>query len=399
MAENREDDAVDTESNQDELENSAEETTGEDGRATDSNPPDEEEAEVEDSALESSAEDDAPEISERAPKTPPKGSAKSGVKESDGPSAGQRLAATMAAKSARKAAKRGKEAVATEAVAEARAEELAEWMKTRGKGVWVVLAAALAAVAAVLGWTIWRNASIEKAGRALSDAVKVASAPIDADGSDDTAIETFPSAQARAEKTLALFRRVTEQHEGTDAARWARLGEATSLLALGRKEDAKRAFETAQREAGDIHAIAARAIEGIAFVDEAGARWPEATRQYEALARLHNGAYKNLAEYHLGRIYLAQGDTERAKTTLKALLDRMAAANTESHHESAPYAQLQAELRLSQIDPSLVPRSINTPIGSPSDMQFQAPGGGGDISQEELQRLIEQIQKKQQGGR
>src|SRR5690606_20599967 len=90
------------------------------------------------------------------------------------------------------------------------------------------------------------------------------------------------------------------------------------------------------------------------------------------------GADKDLSEYHAARLKLAQGDREGAKALLKPLYDRLS-----QRADGAPsrYLKGEVEARLAEIDSTLVERA----------------SGGGDgqqFSQEELQRLIEQLRQK-----
>src|SRR6185436_6325543 len=100
---------------------------------------------------------------------------------------------------------------------------------------------------------------------------------------------------------------------------------------------------------------------------ESSGKLDEALKQLEQLKKYDDGAYKDLAEYHLARFKLASGDRDAAKTLLKGVYDRLG-----SPAEGAPKSRFlkgEVEVRLAELDSSLVP----------------AGGGAQEFSQEEIQ--------------
>src|SRR5690606_26959012 len=197
----------------------------------------------------SDASDDAPSAVAGAAGASPKTGKPKGAKarSKDGMTAGARLAAAKAAKAARKAAKRGKEKKEQDPVAQMRESELAK--KAQEAGSWaaenrsIVLAAAVLLVVAVgawIGWTQYSQSQAQAAGALLRDAIEIAQAEIVPEAEGDDAAEsdapTFPTEQARAEAALEAYRRVLTEYGGSDAAVWARLGEADALATLDRHE-------------------------------------------------------------------------------------------------------------------------------------------------------------------
>lgn len=327
-----------------------------------------------------------------------------------GLTAGQKLAAQMAAKAAQKAAKRGK-APAAEEQAVKKATDIAHEIGKHAK--WLYAAAALAVLVG-LGFVLYSqfgHRSEEAAGRDLAKAVEIANAEIraadaEAPEGEPEGTVTFVTTQARAEQALREFQRVTSHHAGTVAASWARLGEAHALLELNRVSDARTAFEKARREGGEDPMIAARAIEGVGFTLEAENKQQEAVAKFQELSRVGNGAFRNLADYHLARMYIALHQDVRAKETLRALVDRLnsAAGPDGDLAPASPYVLDQAQIRLAELDPSAVPHTRRSPGGQPGgggggtimgpDGPIEIGGAEGAGQNEALQRLIEQLNKQ-----
>ena len=321
-------------------------------------------------------------------------------------SPGARLAAQRAAKAAAKAAKRGKTAAdEVEQQAEARAATMASWFEDNRKTVYGVLAAIAVLLGIYVAWSTFGHRSAEQSSAALGEALDVANARIRAadapeEPADALGRETFPTTTARAEKALSLFRKVTTDHAGTDAAVWARLGEARALLDLDKPGDARAAFEKALREGSGNASVTARAFEGIAFTFEAENQPQKAIEKFQALSRAGEGAFKDLADYHLARMYLRTGDENRAKDLLKELVQRLRAGDEGAPEDRSPYVLTQAEVRLAELDSSLVPRPTTGLNGG----SLIGPGGiqlGGDgpsnVTPEQIQEILRNLQKSRGG--
>lgn len=334
-------------------------------------------------------------------------SANKGTGGGTAPSPGARLAAQRAAKAAAKAAKRGKTpADEVEQKAEARAATMATWLEEHRTVAYGVLAAVALLIAAYVGWSMFGGRAAEAAAVDLSAALDVANAEIRSADSpapeDDLADrETFPTTTARAEKALELFRKVTSAHAGTDAAVWARLGEARALLDLGKPAEARAAYEKALREGSGNTAVAARAYEGIAFTFETENEPAKAIEKFQALSRAGEGAYKDLADYHLARMYLRTNEDTRAKDLLKELVQRLRTRDDTDPGDVSPYVLSQAELRLAELDSTLVPRPTQGLGGGsmfgPGGIQLGGEGGPSNVTPEQIQEILRNLQKNQGG--
>jgi tetratricopeptide (TPR) repeat protein len=264
------------------------------------------------------------------------------------------------------------------------ATDFSDFMQhNRGKLVGGVVAALVVALAVIFGRQLLSAGSAEQASE-LAKALELNNAGIDADDADgktDDGKPVFKSERERAEKALAAFDDAAKKGEGS-AASWAKLAGGASLVQLGRFEDADKRFEPLANDKDP--ALAARALEGAGIALEAAGKSDQAAKKYEQLAKLDGN--KDLGEYHLARLQLARGDLEGGKTMLKTLYDRL---STPAEGETpSRYLRSEVEVRLAEIDSSLVDKGSSLGGGA---------GGGGaqQFSEEQIQRMIEQLQRQQ----
>ncbi|MFO0710397.1 MAG: tetratricopeptide repeat protein [Sandaracinus sp.] len=349
-------------------------------------------------------------------------------------SAGARLAAAKAAKAVVKAAKKEErkaaaasaqpqpepepdansvEAQPEDPVAQLNESELGRaalragrWWENNQQMGWIAVGVAALAIVGFLGWQYHKDSTSAAAGTLLEDAVEIASARIVAadaeepseDEEDDAEPEqTFPSRSARDEAALEAYQAVISQYPDQPAAGVARLGAARALLALGRNDEALEMYQAAfDRNGGRSGTIAWQALEGVAFAQEAAGHADEARSTYERLGNLDNHAYEQVANYHLARLMLARGERDEARTALRELVDALRADTVEDSSEPRfPYLLSQAEVRLRELDPS----SATSPGAHllPGGPEAGDGIGADQIDPEQLQRLIQQFQERQQG--
>jgi hypothetical protein len=245
-------------------------------------------------------------------------------------------------------------------------------------GVVLVLVGVLAAIGVR---HFMRSGAAEQAQK-LTQALETANAAIDADDTDgktDEGKPVFKNEQERATKALAAFDQVAREGEGPTVT-WANLAGGAALVQLGKFEDAQKRYQSLYDANSKQPEVAAVALEGSGIALEGAGKLDEAQKRFEQLAKLEG--HKDLAEYHLARLKLQKGDVEGGKTLLKGLYDRLSAPA-----EGTPpsrYLRSEVEVRLAEIDSSLVDK---------------ASGGGGQqqFSEEQIQRMIEQLQRQQQG--
>jgi len=242
---------------------------------------------------------------------------------------GQRLAAQQAAKSARKAANRGRDAELVEEKALAQAAVAKDWLQDNLKPLGLLAGAVLLVAAVGIGWSTFARGQDAAGGAELAAVLE--------GGADD------PGALATA------YAAVAEAHSKTPAAAWARIGEGRALYAQGRWEPARVAYQAAL-DSSDEEAVRWAALEGIAYSLEAEKSYVQAIEQLEALRELDSDIAP-IAGYHQGRILVAEGKLEEAKTRFDGVLNELRQADA----PLLPFTQEQTEARLALIDPSLAP--------------------------------------------
>jgi tetratricopeptide (TPR) repeat protein len=262
----------------------------------------------------------------------------------------------------------------------------------RARILGVVAAFVGASALFILGQRFVFTGSAEQASK-LGSALELSEAqvdPSDTDGKNDDGEPVFKSRDERLAKSADAFAAVVKQDPKATSAGWASTAEASLKLQQGKFDEAQKLFDAAySSNKGSVPYLAARALEGSAIALEAAGKSDEAIKRFEELKAFDNGSQKDLAEYHLGRIKLAKGDRDGAKALLKPLYDRLS-DHSQANAPANRYLRGEVELRLSEIDSSLVDKGSSMGAG----------GGDQQFSEEQIQRLIEQLsrQKQQQGG-
>ncbi|MEQ8728891.1 MAG: tetratricopeptide repeat protein [Sandaracinaceae bacterium] len=360
------------------------------------------------------ADDDDADDEAAAASTGPRKARRRGKKgKKDRMSAGARLAAARAAKAARKAAKRGKEKQEEQAPLDAvkesdlgqKAAQAGEWAQQNQTIVYAIAAAVILGLGGYIGWHYHSKGQAEASATLLAEALEISTAELRGEDApppdEDDDAPTFSSAEARAEAALEAFEAVTTSHPDSAAAAWAYLGAGNALLELERYEDARQRFDRAIAVAGSDRTVLWRALEGKGFTHEAEEQWAEAAEVYQELSRVDDGSLDRVAQYHLGRMFLAQGEREQATETFRTLVEGLREASDDEEQQDFEFVLAQAEVRLAELDPSSAPARPALPSpgapgaggGAPG-----GPGGAGDLSQEQLQELIRRFQQQQQQG-
>lgn len=252
--------------------------------------------------------------------------------EKQGPlTAGQRLAATRAAKSARKAAERGRQAEMVEDRALAQAAVAKDWLSDNLKPLGLAAGGVLIVAAVGIGWSSFAAEKNSEAGSQLYQVV-------DSNIYDDAEL-------------AESYATVANDHPGTVAATWARIGEGRALYGEGKHAESREAYRSAL-ESTDNEVLQWVALEGIAYTLEAEKSYDEALAELDALRELSDQVAP-IASYHQGRILMAQGRNDEAKLKLQAVMSELRRPGG----ASLPFTRAQAEARLALLDPSLAPNA------------------------------------------
>jgi len=268
---------------------------------------------------------------------------------------------------------------------------------TSGAGKWLrknfaVLQWGIVAGLVVMGGVFFYMSRVEKKEGSISDALADAVAadrgrvmPEDKRSDDEKELDPtkiYKSAEERSDAALAAYNKVIDQHGGTGAALLAKLGQAGVLLEKKQWGPALEAYSAVSSStlAGADPDVKGRSLEGMAFAKEGKGDLDGALASFKELESIDAKGYKELGLYHQARILIAKGDKEKAKELLQAASKGLKG----SAGEQNPFQWLegQVEEALRKIDPSAAPP--RTQLG---------PKGGGALSPEELQRLIEQARQ------
>jgi len=300
--------------------------------------------------------------------------------------AGNRLAAKRAAKAARKAASRGT-SNPVENVAKS-VLDVNAWLDVHGRTIWLAVGGLVLVGAAVLVISSLRTKSDQEAGTLLHSAVTTSHGLIvapDETPPEDSIVPTFGSTKEREEKALTQFREVQKKFPNTRAGAFAALGEANALLTLGKYVEASAAFEKlrtalgAEGKSDDENAfLRFRVLEGAGYALEGQKKYAEAGKQFEALSKLHNGAYRTLGDYHQARMLVAEGKRDEAKKLLEALNKALADKPVDAAEPADRFESAEAASQ------TLLTELGGTPVDRPS-------GASSGISQQVLDSLRKQL--------
>lgn len=205
--------------------------------------------------------------------------------------------------------------------------------------VGVVLAAA-----AVGGFLAWRQNIDTKARTMLAEAMVVAESPVQppapapgaaADAPAVQAPGTYPTEQARLEAALPKLLAAADAYPGNDAARTARYLAASTLVELGRYDEAIAQYDRVIGASSGMEATTARLGKAEAQL-RAGQHDAAIATFKEAAEKPDSGLPTEALLLELARAYRVAGKTEDARKTLNQIV--------EQHGDSPVAADARQEL-------------------------------------------------------
>lgn len=161
--------------------------------------------------------------------------------------------------------------------------------------------------------------------------------------------EVFDDAEARSKAASKAFEVVVREHKTSTAGRAATLGLATTSFSLGDFSKARGYYEDFLADTGGLDHLKAIAVEGIGYCLEADEHYDQALEKYRELEKLDSGRYRDLAQYHQGRMLEKLSKNHDAAELYRAVVRRAEQATDEM--ETNLYVRDRAESRLAVIDP------------------------------------------------
>lgn len=289
-----------------------------------------------------------------------------------------------------------------------RTAKLSDWAKQNQKTVQLVGAVVAAALLGIAGFLYYDNKREVDASVLLAKAVADERARIGEPPKDDKEKEEqqgilmFKTFDERRDSALKKYREVEEQYPKTAAALLARLAEGSLLLDKREPDKAIAAFNDVKASAlaAADQEVKGRVLEGLGFAYELKAQANEAEKvknldeAFKAYKELENTVdvrgFKELAMYHQARVLQDKGEADKAKEILLSVKERVSKLDENPGNiplgPAFPYLKEVAMDRLREIDPSAAPKQQGT------------PGGGQQLSPAQIRKMIEDAQKKKQGG-
>jgi tetratricopeptide (TPR) repeat protein len=236
----------------------------------------------------------------------------------------------------------------------------------------------------------------------LGAGLTTANAPIIKAGEEppgDAPDESYPTAQARAEKARDAFAAVVKRFPDAKAATWARLGQANALSELGKHADAEKLYAAIADQQDADAFVRFRALEGLGFALEAQQKYDSALKRFAQIGELDNGAFKPVSDYQQARMQIALGNKQKAADMLQALVkaERAKPAGEGSRFESivGEAETLLTELSVELNAPKLRPEAPASNLGAAATGSPHAQGAG--LTKEIVDALRKQLESGKGG--
>lgn len=259
-----------------------------------------------------------------------------------------------------------------------------QWIREHQR---VVTFAAVALVVVVVAVTLAVHLS-QRARATSSDATWTAldllGAPVTGERAEDEedrepprGYKVFATREARTKAAVAAFERVVEEHGGTAAGQAGLLSLGSALFTQGEHAKAREAFQGFLDRPAGLEPLVPIALEGLGYCLEAEESYDGALERFRDLEKVDNGRYRDLAQYHQGRMLEKLSKNSDAADQYRAVVRRAEQATDDA--ETNLFVRDRAESRLAVLDPGsdlLKARSKR----SGADLVRQILGGqGGEL--------------------
>jgi tetratricopeptide (TPR) repeat protein len=319
--------------------------------------------------------------------------------------AASRLTARRAAKAAAKASKRGTAPIVpgkvTKSVGAAKA-----WFDANQRTMLFLLAVVVLGGGAAYAVSTQYGKRDHQAADLLGTGLSTANAPIIKAGEEppgDAPEESYPTAQARAEKARDAFAAVANRFPDSKAATWARLGQANALSELGKQAEAEKLYAAIADQQGGDSFVRFRALEGLGFTLEAEQKYDAANKRFAQIGEIDNGAFKPVSDYQQARMLIALGNKQKAADMLQALVKGERAkpsgeGGTRFESVVAEAETLLTELAVELNAPKLRPE---TPAGGAPGMGMGAAAPSSPHAQGAglTKEIVEALRKQLESGK
>ena len=267
-----------------------------------------------------------------------------------------------------------------------------KWLRGNLPTIQWVIAVGLVGVAGFIGYSYFTQRKLGGASGLLASGAAAEAAyvlPEDKRPEEDKELDptaVYKTTDERAEKALAAYRDVAQQHAGSGAAILARLGEAGVLLDKRDWDKAIEAFDAVLKTplAAADPDVKGRSIEGLGLAKEGKGDADGAMSDFKRLETIDAKGYKELSQYHQARLLLAKNtedDRAKAKDLLKAAYDKIKEPSLDK--KPMPYLEKSLEQGLRNIDPKLV-----------TEKDSNSSVSGNQMSPEEIQARIRKMQEE-----
>jgi TolA-binding protein len=189
----------------------------------------------------------------------------------------------------------------------------------------VAIVAVIAIGVLAVGYYAWREHVEARAHEMLAQAIVVQDArvvpPAAPGGTAVVPAGSYPSEQARAEAALVKLKAAADAYPNSDAGIFARYQEATTLMSLGRANEAASRYQEVIKRAGDgIYGQTARL--GLAQAQARSGQYEQAINAFKELAQRKDGPLPiDGILMQLGRTYLDAGKRADAQQTFNRLVE------------------------------------------------------------------------------